>query len=293
MPHPALPPAVWQSLQFEWLWVYRGDVPHVETWSDPITVPAGWFQVERGLAQIETGGHLVSVKPGQAYFSAPGTRRQWFAPGTRLLSVGLRCLTPGGLPLFQDGLNLVVSAAASNTLHKATLALFHAVNGRKRLVTFKQAIAPAARSLASWCDHEAAFRDWFRVYLSCLQRFGIQPASAHHCANPKLNRLLTALDEWPLNQPLRLLPLARQSGLSERRARDLLRARLGMTPQAWLDRRRLDSAKTALMSDSPPVKEIAFALGFRHAPHFTVWFKRSTSLTPTAFRLAHAPFEAA
>ena len=32
------------------------------------------------------------------------------------------------------------------------------------------------------------------------------------------------------------------------------------------------------------LKEIAFALGFRHPPHFTVWFKKQTGTTPTAYR---------
>jgi AraC-like DNA-binding protein len=292
MTEPLLPPAVWQGLQFEWLWVYHGDVPRVETWSGEITVPAGWFWVERGLARMEAEGRVTEVRPGQSFFSAPGARRQWFAAGTRLLSVGFRCLTPAGLPLFRERLNVAMPRAASEPVRQAARTLFHAVHGRRRLVPFLEASVPAARTLAAWCDHEAAFRDWFRVYLRAVERLGARPAFAHRSPDPRLDRLLTGLSEWPLDQPLRLVPLARQSGLGERRARDLLRARLGLSPQAWLERRRLDFARAALMADTPPVKEIAFALGFRHAPHFTAWFKRATTLTPTAFRAAHRLTEA-
>lgn len=290
---PPLPYSLWQGLQFEWLWVYHGDVPRVETWSGEITVPAGWFWVDCGLVRIEVEGRLITVRPGQSFFSAPGTRRQWFATGTRLLSVGLRCLTSKGLPLFREGLNLTATRFASEPLRKATLPLLRAVHGRRRRVTFQEASAPIARSLATWCDHEAAFREWFRSYLLALQRQGVRTTSSTSCGDPRLDRLLNALNDWPLDQPLRLAEIAHQSGLGERRARDLLRARLGLSPQAWQDRRRLDFAQSALKEDSPPIKEIAFALGFRHAPHFTSWFKRATTLTPSAFRASQRILEAA
>lgn len=293
MSHPPLLPTVWQGLQFEWLWVYYGDVPRVETWSGDITVPAGWFWVDRGLARIEVEGRLINVRPGQGFFSAPGTRRQWFATGTRLLSVGLRCLTSSGLPLFREGLNLATARAASEPLRKATLSLFRTVHSRRRLVTFQEASAPTALSLATWCYHEAAFRQWFRTYLRALQRLGVSPTASNPSGDPRLDCLLNALIAWPLDQPLRLAVIAEQSGLGERRARDLLHSRLGLTPQAWQERRRLDFAQSELMAETPPVKEIAFALGFRHAPHFTAWFKRATTLTPTAFRSSHRILEAA
>ena len=289
----SIPSAVWQSLQFEWLWVYYGDVPRAEIWSGEIAVPAGWFWVDRGLACMEVAGRVVTVRPGQSFFSAPGNRRQWFAADTRLLSVGLRCLIPGGRPLFQDGLNVAMPRADSERLRKATLSLFRAVHGRRRQVTFQEASAPAVRTLAAWCAHEGAFREWFGVYLGALERLGVQPAWAQRSKDPRLECLLRALNDWPLDQPLRLVSLAQQAGLGERRARDLLRARLGFTPQAWLERRRLDHAKSALMADGLSVKQIAYALGFRHAPHFTAWFKRATTLTPTAFRSAHLHTEAA
>jgi AraC-like DNA-binding protein len=60
-----------------------------------------------------------------------------------------------------------------------------------------------------------------------------------------------------------------------------------MTAQVWLERRRLDAARQRLVSEDTPLKEIAFALGFRHPPHFTAWFKRHTGMTPTAFRAGH------
>lgn len=246
------------------------------------------------MAQIESEGRLITVRPGQGFLSAPGRRRQWFAAGTRLLSVGLRSRTPGGLPLFQEGLNTATSKAVSESLRVATVALFRAIHGsRKKLVTYSEASAPASRPLAVWCEREAAFREWFSVYLRTLERLGIEPLTIDRSGDLRLDRLVAGLNDWPLDQRLNLAQLAKPLGLGARRARDLLHARLGLTPQAWLERRRLDFAQAALMTEAPSIKEIAFELGFRHAPHFTAWFKRATTLTPTAFRTAHRLVEAA
>jgi AraC-like DNA-binding protein len=282
-----LPPALWQSLTFEWLWVYHGQVPQVEEWSAEITVPAGWFWVEKGQARIQSNGREIMVKAGQSFFTAPGTRRQWFAAGTRLLSVGFRCQWPGGMSVFGTGLNIALSSAKTTRLLEASRALFLAIHGRKKEVTYHEGILSASRSLKDWCSHEAAFRHWFGVYVSTLERLGIPPQERASTQDRRLDQLLQGLNDWPLDQPLKLTHLASGSRLSARSIHDLLRTQLGMTAQVWLERRRLDAARQRLVSEDTPLKEIAFALGFRHPPHFTAWFKRHTGMTPTAFRAGH------
>jgi len=285
MSSPLLPPAVWQSLHFEWLWVYHGMVPVTDRWSDEITVPAGWFWVEAGLAKIRTEGREIIVKPGQSFFTAPGTRRQWFAQGTKLLSVGFRCEWPGGAPVFKAGLNVMLPRAKSTPLRVAAEILFKAVHGPCREVTYPDAILPQTMTLKQWSQREAGFRMWFELYVSTLEKMGLTPQQ-HAAEDRRLATLLKKLEAWPLNQPLKLGRLTSDHRLSGRRLHDLLRDHLGMTAQAWLERRRLDAARHRLASEETPLKEIAFALGFRHPPHFTAWFKRHTQMTPTAFRQA-------
>ncbi len=279
-----LPPAVWQSLHFEWLWVYQGFVPVTERWSDEITVPAGWFWVESGSGRIQAGGREIRLKAGQSFFTAPGTRRQWFAEGTRLLSVGFRCQWPGGAPVFQTGLNISATAPRSAGLLASTQALFRSVHGRKREVNYHEGIAAIAKPITDWCQHEAAFRQWFVEYLRTLQRLRIQPQPPATAQDRRLHGLVRALHEWPLDQPFHLRKLAEGSTLGGRRVHDLLRAHLGMTAQTWLEQRRLRTARDRLSLEETSLKEIAFGLGFRHPPHFTAWFKRHTGMTPTAFR---------
>jgi len=283
-PDSLIPPAVWQSLTFEWLWVYHGYVPIQAIWSSEVSVPSGWFWVECGLVKIRAGDREITLKAGQSFFSAPGMRQQWFAKGTRLMSVGLRGLWPGGLPLYQSGLNLALTAAKTKTMLAATQELFRAVHGLQKSVSYQEGIITPSRSLLDWSRHEAAFRAWFAVYASQLQQCGVPLQPRTSFKDRRLATVCAAMSDWPLDQPFRASPLALMVGLGERRVLDLIRAHFGMSAQVWMERRRLEVARQRLISEDTALKEIAFALGFRHPPHFTTWFKKRTGITPTACR---------
>lgn len=64
-------------------------------------------------------------------------------------------------------------------------------------------------------------------------------------------------------------------------------ARIGRSPIAYLNRRRIDQAKLMLKSTSYPVYEIADRVGFENMPNFNHLFKRSTGMTPTQYRENH------
>ncbi|MEN3943538.1 AraC family transcriptional regulator [Prosthecobacter sp. SYSU 5D2] len=285
MSSPALlTPALWQSLQCEWLWVYDGLTPRSRVWSQKITVPPGVLFVQSGLVKIDVDGSEIVVKPGQAFLTAPGQRRQWFEEGTRLLSVGLRCQWPDGLPLYQTGLNASVPGRQVKALHEATRRLFTEVHGRRKEVTYPEATAPRQRTLEGWARHEAAFGEWFALYVATLHRLGIAPMARQRAGDKRMERLRAWLQACPLYQAPDLKTVALELDLTPRRVHQLLRDDLGMTAQVYQERRRLDHARQRLTQETTPLKEIAFALGFRHPPHFTAWFRRHTGMTPTACR---------
>jgi AraC-like DNA-binding protein len=39
-----------------------------------------------------------------------------------------------------------------------------------------------------------------------------------------------------------------------------------------------------VLAGNGTLKEIAFELGFRHAAHFTAWFRRQVDVSPSAYR---------
>lgn len=269
----------WRSLRHEWLWVYRGQVPTFGVWSAEIPVPPGVFFVEHGEVRIRADGKEVIVPRGHAFVSAPGLRQHWFAQDTRLLSVGFRSHWPDGTPLFRSGLNI---AAKCPKLRSATLELFRRVHGGQKSVTYREATQHTARTITDWAVHDAAFAAWFVVLIETLHELGIQPGLPAGKSRRRVNQLITWLNARPLDQTVPTLPPA--FPLGTRRADQLLQQHLGIGMRAFLEHRRLDAARERILADTTTLKEIAFTLGFRHASHFTAWFRRHTGVSPSVYR---------
>jgi AraC-like DNA-binding protein len=76
--------------------------------------------------------------------------------------------------------------------------------------------------------------------------------------------------------------LAKLCHLSTRQLQREFRRRFGVSPQRWLDERRLNAAGTMLLSGEP-VKKVAYDLGFKQTSHFCRKFKFQHRLTPREF----------
>jgi AraC-like DNA-binding protein len=278
--------ALWRSLQFEWLWVYRGLVPGPTHWSGDLRVPAGIFLVETGRADLRFGKESLEVPAGHMFFAAPGTRRQWFARGTRLLSVGFRVHWPAGAPLHRDGLNCALPASNARALQEATLALLHHVHGRDR-ITFREATGVPDLTLAGHAEREAFYRAWFGNYIATLDALGIFPATQRASTDSRVQLLLERLDEWPLSRPLDRAELFAGLPVGARRLEQLFAQELRVAPAAYFEARRAEAARERLAGSASPLKETAHALGFRHPSHFTLWFRRHTGQSPSAYRQRH------
>lgn len=284
-PAPSIPAEVWRSVRHEWLWVYQAEVPVFGEWSAEIGVPAGVFFVEQGEVRIQADGRDITVARGQAFFSAPGTRRQWFAPGTRLLSVGFRSQWPDGTPLYRGGLNMAVKAPR---LRAATLALYRAVHRGRKAVSYREATQAVDRTAQGWLQHEAAFAVWMGAFAAALQGLGVPPEPRAGTSRRRVDQLAAWLNALPLDVTVPTLPPGFPLGL--RRAEQLLQQHLGLGLRAFLERRRLEAAREQISGaqGAGTLKEIAFTLGFRHASHFTAWFRRHTGLSPSAYRAGGA-----
>lgn len=65
---------------------------------------------------------------------------------------------------------------------------------------------------------------------------------------------------------------------------DLLKKETGKSAQDHLHNELIRKAKGMLLNSETSVSQIAFELGFEHAPYFSRLFKNKTGLTPTDFR---------
>jgi AraC-like DNA-binding protein len=62
------------------------------------------------------------------------------------------------------------------------------------------------------------------------------------------------------------------------------RRHFGVTPGAYLRRRRIDWARRTLVDTADPLADVALAAGFSSQAHFTRVFRREVGVTPGAYR---------
>ena len=65
---------------------------------------------------------------------------------------------------------------------------------------------------------------------------------------------------------------------------DIVRREMGITPQAFLQTKLIDRAKSLLASQELTINEIAEEQGFSYPNHFARLFRQKTGMSPSAFR---------
>ncbi|MDD5707801.1 MAG: helix-turn-helix domain-containing protein [Kiritimatiellae bacterium] len=103
---------------------------------------------------------------------------------------------------------------------------------------------------------------------------------------PTDHRVQTAMDIFmrQLDSPPSIPSVATACGLSPSRLGYLFRVATGSSPQAWLERARLERARILLRSTGLPVKQIAAATGYNDQRHFATRFRRLCGASPTQCR---------
>ncbi|WBQ07449.1 helix-turn-helix domain-containing protein [Kribbella sp. CA-293567] len=108
--------------------------------------------------------------------------------------------------------------------------------------------------------------------------------------NPKAaqldDRLLRAIEyvDRNLRGDLSIAVLARTSNLSVSRFAHLFRQQVGVPPQQFVERRRLDAAARLLELTTRPVAAIAADAGFTNPLYFSTRFRAHTGHSPTQYR---------
>ncbi len=90
-----------------------------------------------------------------------------------------------------------------------------------------------------------------------------------------------------LEQKMVLNDLAKVANISPHHFHKIFTGAVGITPNEFIIRSRLDKAKTLLTRTSYSVAEIAVLCGFENAPYFSYVFKKYNSLTPLEYKKKH------
>ena len=97
-------------------------------------------------------------------------------------------------------------------------------------------------------------------------------------------RLAQDMLESRLDGEVRLAELAAACGLSVKHFARAFRQSAAAPPHRWLMQRRIDRAKTLLLSSSNSLAVIASECGFADQSHFTTAFRRQVGMPPGAWR---------
>jgi transcriptional regulator GlxA family with amidase domain len=86
------------------------------------------------------------------------------------------------------------------------------------------------------------------------------------------------------DQPIDRKELADYAGVSERHLNRCFTQEMGMTPLHYLNRYRIQQAKTLLEQGRLSITEIMCRVGFSESSHFAHVFRREVGLSPSAYK---------
>ncbi|MET0262241.1 MAG: AraC family transcriptional regulator [Rariglobus sp.] len=271
----------WSFLHARLLWCYEGevDVPNRRIFSQRNQLSAWWIQA--GSVTVKRGGHTWVAHPGEWIFCGPHPMHQDFSPDARILSINFKLEWPSGDSLVDQ--IVVTSAEAHPALGKAARALLRFISRRFPLIG--TALPPQPVELTEFFETQQLFAAWAQAYLKTLLAAGVVPARMGGL-DSRVLAALRQLDRHDWRTPFREKNLAATTGLSAGHLDRLFVQQLGVTPRAYLQKRRLESATATLADSTVPAKKIAYDLGFSSASHFTHWLRRATGKSPREVRNA-------
>lgn len=97
-------------------------------------------------------------------------------------------------------------------------------------------------------------------------------------------KMAQSLIERTYASPIRISALAKSVGLSERTFLRRFEHATALTPLAYVQHLRVQSAQRALENTAAPIEQIAYAVGYENAGAFRKLFKRHTGLSPSQYR---------
>ncbi|MDP4183156.1 MAG: AraC family transcriptional regulator [Bacillota bacterium] len=108
--------------------------------------------------------------------------------------------------------------------------------------------------------------------------------------SPHFNSLKVVIDhiEKNIDKKIVLNDLSKMANMSPNHFHKIFTKTMGITPNDYIIKHKLDKAKKLLTRTSSSVSEISNRCGFENAPYFSFVFKKLTTMTPIEFRRKHS-----
>ena len=246
--------------------------PHTTGWR---TLPFSVFSspLEHDAVTHLDGYGDIAVVPGDAVLIPAGVRHKSDADcagGVRALWMHFTFRLLGGLDLFA-----MVSSPGRITGQAAE-------EGRAAMrEVIRHYTAVADNPLATMAARRLAATRFLHFLLDICP---VKPEMHQRIADSqRLARVLAHLHAH-YAEPMRRDDLLRLARLSRSHFHTLFHSVTGMGPMEYLKHRRIQAAQTALLTTDASVREIAHAVGYGDAFHFTRLFTAAVGCSPREFR---------
>lgn len=134
-----------------------------------------------------------------------------------------------------------------------------------------------------------------KVYLLKWHGEGQLPYASLVRRQPHADSIVRMAENWlaeHYREPHAVAAVVRQCGIPERSLKRRFSVATGSTLIAYVQNLRIEEAKRLLESEDRAADEIAAMVGYENPAFFRRLFKRSTGLTPSAYRRMFRPFNA-
>lgn len=222
-----------------------------------------------GETMYETGGKQTLLHPGELYVTLPGTDSRFSNDPGRSGRQGQLIISGGMVKLLVESLGMAQNRKLD----------FNAPGEMESLRKRFERIA----DLLSRKRHEDAATNSHLGYALILSMAEKYNGAAETSLPPLLTRAVWTMES---NRGCHqsIARLAAELGTSRATLTRLFRSGLGVSPQAYWNKLRMESAIQMVKDTTSSFKEIAERLGFRNSLYFSTAFHRYTGQTPTGFR---------
>lgn len=269
------------KLQWQLLWIYDEPLGRSGRSGHYWNYPTAAWLIRRGTVRLRFGKDTETYHAGQWVFPRLAEGRQSFSRDAEILSVRFQLEWPDGTPLIERHRSLTLPSRhpTARALERAAL----------QLLRFLRRYSPASNqrlqrhlSLAKYMEMQPFVARWITAFYRALAPY----VSSADIRQPHevVKRALLEMHSHALDQPFRLVDLAKKVGLSVSQLNKIFVQETGNTPAHFWQEKRLNIARSWLLHGADSVKVIAYNLGFSTPENFTHWFRARTHIAPKYFR---------
>lgn len=229
------------------------------------------FRVNSGRGVLEAEEEKHQLMPGSSWWLLDLARARRYVPEdeSRLVTLGVRFSGPGVDSWREEAFGGRTCFPLAGAPHSARL---------RKMRDDLQRLASRPPPDAEWRMHEALV-GLLGVILESRDLLNVNLPDAHS----PTRRVLEAVQSNPARD-WRATELSTLAGISYSSLRTHFKTSQGETLHDYLQRTRLEQARSRLTNMQLSVKEIALQLNFSSEFYFSRWFSHAAGMSPSKFR---------